>query len=192
MRPGSLTPSGLDGAALRLMLRAGTDGGDLMARSKRKNMQALSAFLTAVFAGLIAAAVVAIKNHTYVTGLQFALWAGLPLALLLVYAFPTRCRVKTSNNRLCRNNSYGFVFGCSTGGHWWLKAKARLGFHGEPVRYVQPRRVNYAVMYEPGLPGPEPVRVTVEDGGLGVCAFWVGVVGTVATVASFILTVAGR
>ena len=41
-------------------------------------------------------------------------------------------------------------------------------------------------MHEAGL--GEPVTVTVEDGGLGVCGFWVGVVGTAAAVAQLVVT----
>ena len=40
---------------------------------------------------------------------------------------------------------------------------------------------SYALMHQAG-PQPQPIRVTVEDNGLGVCGFWIGVVSAVAAI----------
>jgi hypothetical protein len=38
---------------------------------------------------------------------------------------------------------------------------------------------DYAMMYQIS-PRDQPIKVTVEDNGLGICGFWVGVVSAVA------------
>ena len=87
-----------------------------MARSKRKNMQALSVLLFLVVACLVAVAVVNIKHHDILTGTQLIAWSFVPLTLLLVFLWPTRCRVIEARSKPCRNDAYGFLFGCNRGG----------------------------------------------------------------------------
>jgi hypothetical protein len=106
----------------------------------------------------------------------------LPLALLLGFTWPTTCRVKTTRRKPCGNASYGFLFGSGkTPGHWRYKFLYQLGLQREVIKPLQPRKRNgsYAVMYQ-DTPEVNPIRVTVEDNGLRVCGFWVGVVAAVA------------
>ena len=158
-----------------------------MARSKRKNMQALSGLLFLVVACLVAVAVVNIKHHDILTGTRLIAWSFVPLTLLLVFLWPTRCRVKTSRSKPCRNDAYGFLFGCNRGGHWWKKFSVRLGFYKEPHEGPRRRsaRGDQVVMYQV-MPEGQPVRVTVEDTKLGVCGFWIGLAASVATVVQFV------
>ena len=152
-----------------------------MARqSKRQNRRALSGFLLLLIIGSVAVGVVKLRHHEVLPGLQFAF---LPLALLLGFTWPTTCRVKTTRRKPCGNASYGFLFGSGkTPGHWRYKFLYRLGLQREEViKPLQPRKRNgsYAVMYQ-DTPEVNPIRVTVEDNGLSVCGFWVGVVSAVA------------
>jgi hypothetical protein len=152
-------------------------------RSKRKNLQTLSLLLLLAFIALATTAVAAFRRGDLLTGLQLGGWALVSLAFMLAFTWRTKCRVETTQRKPCRNDAYGFLFGCSTVGHKFGKFYARLGFHQdieEPVRSRQQNR-NYGAFYQEGL-GAAPVRVVVEDNGLGVCAFWVGVVSAVAGV----------
>ena len=156
-----------------------------MARqSKRQNRRALSAFLLLVVIVSIAAGVAKLRQHEVMPALQVIAWAFLPLALLLGFTWPTTCRVKTTRRKPCGNPAYGFLFGCGkTPGHWRYKFLYRLGLNREVIKPLEPprRNGNYAVMHQ-DTPQTPPIRVTVEDSGLSVCGFWVGVVSMVAAV----------
>lgn len=63
------------------------------------------------------------------------------------------------------------------------KFKARLHFGSGEVKPVQRQRqtVPSVALHQP-VSESKPIKVTVEDNGLGVCGFWVGVVSAVAGV----------
>lgn len=156
-------------------------------RSKRQNMKALSALLFLAVAGLVTVGVVKIRHDYPLAGTELIGWAFVPLTILLGFTFPARCKVKTGRRKPCKNDSYGFLFGCNRYGHWKEKFLVRLGWRGEakPIERRQPKG-SYALAYQPA-PQSQPVRVTVEDSGLGVCGFWVGVVSAVASVIQVII-----
>ncbi len=156
-------------------------------RSKRQNMKALSALLFLAVAGLVTAGVIKLRQDYLLTGTELIGWAFVPLTILLGFTFPARCKVKTGRRKPCKNDSYGFLFGCNRYGHWKEKFLVRLGWRREakPVERRQPKG-SYALAYQPA-PQSQPVRVTVEDNGLGVCGFWVGVVSAVASVIQVIV-----
>jgi hypothetical protein len=83
------------------------------------------------------------------------------------------------------------LFGCSRYGHWRAKFCARLGWQNGAERSIQPSQSSgdYAVMYQPAS-GSAPMRVKIEDNGLTVCGFWVGVGGLVLAVIQTVATFA--
>jgi hypothetical protein len=153
-------------------------------RSKRQNMKALSALLFLAAAGLVTVGAIKIRHDDFLTGTRLIGWAFVPLAVLLGFTWPARCKVKTTIRKACGNDAYGFLFGCTkTAGHWTDKFLVRLRLrHGEvkPVARRQPADSSVP-MYQPASQS-KPIRVTVEDNGLGVCGFWVGVVSAVTSV----------
>ena len=155
-------------------------------RSRKKNLQALSAFLFLAVAGLVTAGVINVRDDDFLTGVQLIGWAFVPLAILLGFTWPVRCRVKTTRRTACGNNAYGLLFGCSkTVGHWTGKFLARIGLPRDDPKPVERRQSagNATTMYQPpSLSQSQPIRVTVEDNGLGICGFWVGVVSALAGV----------
>ncbi len=182
---------GLDGWVIRRKLRASAvqeRGSQMARRSKRQNMKAVSALLALAVAGLATVGVVKIRHDYLLSGTELIGWAFVPLAILLGFTFPTTCKVKRTNRKACGNESYGFLFGCSGHGHWTRKFLVRIGLdrgEAKPVERRQPKG-SYALAYQPA-PQSKPIRVTVEDNGLGVCGFWVGVVSAVASVIQVIV-----
>jgi len=147
-------------------------------------MKALSAILFLAAAGLVTAGVFKIRHDDFLTGTRLIGWAFVPLAILLGFAWPARCKVKTTSGKACGNDAYGFLFGCTkTAGHWADKFLVRLRLRHEEVKPVARRQPagSSKPMYQPAYQS-KPMRVTVEDNGLGVCGFWVGVVSAVASV----------
>lgn len=147
-------------------------------------MRAISTLLALAVLGLVAAGAVKLKHDYFLAGTQLTGWALFPLALLLGFTLPVRCRVKTTRRKACGNYAYGFLFGCTmAAGHWRGKFLVRLHVRpdeAKPVGHRQPTG-SYTLMHQ-APQQPQPVRVTVENDGLGICGFWVGVVSAVAAV----------
>jgi hypothetical protein len=160
--------------------------------SRRKRRRAASALLFLLTAGLIALAVSKARQHEILTGLQLAAWSFLPLALLLGFTLPVQCRVMTTRGTACGNEAYGLLFGCNkAAGHAFNKFRARMHLQSNattPVQHARPT-ASLAVSYQIA-PGPEPLRVTIDDTALSRCGVWAGIVSAVAAVAAVILTVA--
>jgi hypothetical protein len=181
---------GLDGIVTGLTLRVGTCPGGKVARSsKRGNRRAASAFFFLLTLGLGTVAVAKIRQGETLTGAQFAAWTFLPLALLLGFTLPVRCRVRITRGTACGNDAYGLLFGCSrAAGHWSGKFRARLGI-GKDISEQAPVGNRTAVMYEPA-PGPRTMKITIEDSALTKCGSWATLVATVATIVGVIATFA--
>lgn len=163
-----------------------------MARqSKRKSMQALSDFFILAAACLVTVGVVTIRHHEYLIGIKLIGWTFVPLALLLGFTWRTRCKVKTTRRKPCGNEAYGFLFGCDmTAGHWLGKFLVRLGLQRGAVQQLQHRHpTRVYTMIEPAAPQSQPIRVTVEDSRISICAFWVGVASAVAGIVQVIFTI---
>src|ERR1700761_7261005 len=143
-------------------------------------MRAFSLFLVLASAGLIAAGVVKVRHDYYLSGAELLGWAIVPLALAFGFTWPVMCRAKTTRRKACGNWAYGFLFGCTkTAGHFTGKFRAQLGSNHE-ARPAGSRRSsgNSAVFRQPA-PHSEPIKVTVEEGLLDKCGFWVGFVSGV-------------
>jgi hypothetical protein len=147
-----------------------------MARSTStlKTMRAVSAVLVLAVAGLVAAGVDQMRHWDILTGWKLVAWALTPLALLLSFTLPVRCKVVRTNGLACGNWAYGLLFGCpKTASHRWKKFRARLQLPQREVKPVgRPRPAgSVALNYQPRQ--RQEIKVTVEDGRLGVCGFWV-------------------
>lgn len=167
-------------------------GGFQMARqSKRKTMKVLSAFLFLAVTCLVIVAVIKIRRQDFLTGTQLAGWAFVPLAILLGFTWPTICKVKTTRRKPCGNEAYGFLFGCNrTAGHWLNKFLVRLGLRRNAMKEAERRQSTggYAVMYHVTTES-QPIKVTVEDNGLGLCGFWIGVVSAITGIVQVIIAI---
>lgn len=152
-------------------------------------MKALSELLSVTVVGLVIAGVAQVWHGDLPRGLEVIGWVFVPLALLLGFTWPTRCRVKTTRRKACGNDAYGFLFGCTkAAGHWKEKFLVRMGSrHGEvkPVERRQPAAAQ-AFTYQP-VPQSQPIRVTVEDNARSICGFWLGAVSVVLAIAQTIL-----
>jgi hypothetical protein len=154
--------------------------------SKRRNRRAASAALILMAAGSVAVTVVKVRQGEVLTGTHVAAWTFIPLALLLGFTLPVRCRVKTTRGTACGNDAYGLLFGCHTAGHWFGKFRARLGI-GKDISEQAPVGKRTAVMYQ-YPPGQQTAKLAIEDSALTKCGSWatlfstvVGVVGLAAT-----------
>jgi len=157
--------------------------------SKRSNRAAASALLFLLALGLGAVAVAKIRQDQAVIGEQWAAWAFVPLALLLAFTLPVRCRVRTTRGTACGNQAYGQLFGCSNAaGHWSGKFRARLHI-GKDISEQAPVGKRTAVMYQ-HAPGPRSMRVTIEDTALSKCGIWAAWVSAIAGVAGVIVAAA--
>jgi hypothetical protein len=159
-----------------------------MARSRStstlRTMRAVSAVLFLAVAGLVAAGVDEMRHWNILTGWELIAWALIPLALLLSFALPVRCKVVRTNGLACGRWAYGLLFGCpAVAGHRWKKFHARLQLpqrEVKPVGRPQPAS-SLALAYQPAQQR-QHVTVTVEDGTLGKCGFWVSVASLIAAV----------
>ena len=159
-----------------------------MARSRStstlKTMRAVSTVLILTVAGLVAVGIDQMRHWDILTGIELLAWAVVPLAILLGFTLPVMCKVKRTNGLACRNWAYGLLFGCfRTPGHWREKFGARLQLPHKEVKPVERRQPtgSYALNYQPTRQRQD-IKVTVEDGRLGVCGFWVSVVAMIAAV----------
>jgi len=157
-----------------------------MARSAStlKTMRAISAVLFLTVTGLVAAGIDQMRHWDILTGWKLIALALIPLALLISFTLPVRCKVVRTNGLACGNWAYGLLFGCpKTASHRWKKFRARLQLpqrEVKPVGRPQPAG-SVALNYQPTRQRQE-IKVTVEDGRLGVCGFWISVVSMIAAV----------
>jgi hypothetical protein len=155
-------------------------------------MKAMSVVLTAVVAVLVAIGVNDMRHWDILSGWKLIAWALIPLATVLVFTLPVKCKVERTNGQACGNWAYGLLFGCvRTAGHWHEKFAARLRLPQKEVKPVQRRQptVTTALNYQPTRQRQD-IRVTVADGRLGVCGFWVSVISMIAAVIPVIVLVA--
>jgi hypothetical protein len=159
-----------------------------MARSRSKStlatMRALSVIFFLTVAGLVFAGIDQMRHWNILTGWELIGWALIPLALLLSFTLPVMCKVVRTNGLACNHWAYGLLFGCGrVPGHRWKKFRARLQLPQREVKPVgRPRPAgSVALNYQPPRQRQE-VKVTVGDGRLGVCGFWVSVVSMIAAV----------
>jgi hypothetical protein len=159
-----------------------------MARSRStstlKTMRAVSTVLFLAVAGLVAVGIDQMRHWDILTGWELIAWSLVPVAILLAFTLPVECRVKRTNGLACGHWAYGLLFGCfRTPRHWREKFAARLQLPHKEVKPVERRQPtgSYALNYQPP-PQRQDIKVTVEDGRLGICGFWVSVVAMIAAV----------
>jgi hypothetical protein len=159
-------------------------------QSTIKSMRAVSALLFLAVAGLITAGVVKIRHDYLLTGAELIGWAFVPLALLLGFTLPVRCRVKRTNRKACGNWAYGLLFGCrKTAGHWSGKFLVRLRLKHDEAKPVERRQSSgNTVVFNQPVPQPKPVKVTVEESALAKCGFWVGFASGIAGISQAIIS----
>jgi hypothetical protein len=156
-------------------------------QSRRQRMKALSWFLFLAVVCLVIVGIAKLRQSDLSTGTELIGWSFVPLAILLGFTVHTTCGVITTRRKPCGNDAYGFLFGCTGYGHWRKKFSARLGFGKDEPQLVQRRKpANVQVlMYQPA-PESEPLKVRVENSGLAICGFWVGVVAALAAIVQII------
>lgn len=181
----------LDRSLSRLRLRLGALWGGLMARRRsiRQKMAVLSATLFAAVVVLAVVGGVKIGRHEVHAGIQLVGWSVFLLALFLGLCCPTTCKVRTARGTPCRNEAYGFLFGCNRGvGHWLEKFLVRFGLKHEIGNKSEhrSRSARSGTAIRNAVSETQSVSVSVEDSFLGICGFWVGVVSAVAGVVQVI------
>jgi hypothetical protein len=161
-------------------------------QSTLKTMRAISIFLVAAVAGLMTAGAVKIGHHYPLTGTELIGWALVSLAALLGFFLPVRCRVKRTNSKACGNWSYGLLFGCGkVPGHRWGKFSVRLRLNRGEVKPVarRPPPAGTVVLSQPAPQPKQSPSVSVDEGLLAKCGFWVGLVsgliGIIQAVAAY-------
>src|ERR1700730_13032313 len=159
-----------------------------MARSRStstlKTMRAVSALLFLTVAGLVAVGVDQMRHWNIVTGWKLIAWALIPLALLISFTLPVRCKVVRTNGLACGNLAYELLFGCPrASGHRCKKFRARLQLPQREVKPVgRPQPAGSLALNYQTTRQRQEIKVTVEDGRLGACGFWVSVVSMIAAV----------
>lgn len=158
-------------------------------RSRKQRMRNLSWLLSLAFLGLATAGAVQIGHDDVLTGVELMGCASLSLAILLGFTWPTRCRVETRQHKACREDAYGFLFGCRGHGHWKEKFLIRMR-RGEtqPIRPREPAGA-HAFMYQP-VPQSQPMKVIVEDNARSKLGFWIALISMIAGVGQVAIAIA--
>lgn len=164
----------------------------MASQSTLKSFRAGSIVLLLIAAGLIVSGAVKVGHHYILSGAELIGWGLLTLAFLLGFVYPVRCRVKRTNRKACGNWSYGLLLGCGkTAGHRWGKLLVRMRLnHGEtkPVQRRPPPEGTVVFNQPASQSKQQPVSVTVEEGFLSKCGFWVGLASGVIGITQAVVT----
>lgn len=162
-------------------------------QSRIQKMKNLSWLLALATIGLVAAGVVQIRQDDILTGTELIGWAFLSQAILLGFTLPTRCRVETRQHKACREDAYGFLFGCRGHGHWMEKFLIRIHVRRGEMKSIRPREPAdaHAFMYQPA-PHSQPMKVIMEDNARSKCAFWIALISMVAGVGQVVIAIMFR
>ena len=161
-------------------------------QSTIRSMKAVSTVLFLAVVGLIAAGVAQIRHDYLLTGSGLIGWAFIPLALLLGFTLPVRCRVKRTNRKACGNWAYGLLFGCrKAAGHWSEKFLVRFRFKHDEIKPIQSRKTpaNTVVLNQPA-PQQKPPKVEVEENALAKFGFWISLAAGILGIMQAIITFA--
>jgi hypothetical protein len=173
--------------------------------TRKQTMQRWTLVLVIAFVFFVALSVVQFGHEHLKDGFGLVGAAALAAAGLFGYTLPTKCCIITLRGRLCPNDAYGFLFGChNASGHRLAKFFARLGWQTENLKSDwQREKLEGSLSLNMGPPPVEHaedshtqqevqhVLVTVPNAGMGVCAFWFGLISTLAAVAGVIVGLAG-
>jgi hypothetical protein len=165
-----------------------------MSLSKKRTRLQLTQLLTGVLIVALTFSVTAFHYWHMEQGFALLGVAVLSISAILGFTLRTRCRVITAKGLPCRNEAYGFLFGCDKApGHRWMKFSARLGREQENLRRDGlPDLESVSTSF--AMPGHQPEMQTVliaVGGGMGVCGFWFGLISTLAAVAAVVVGVVG-
>jgi hypothetical protein len=116
------------------------------------------------------------------------LWCSAPLAFILMFSWPARCRViDWEDGHVCETIVGGFLFGCVDEAHKWDKFFARLGLNRGAVgklqrryRHEQPTMMHHSRSGDE--PSSEPPLVRIDDSALSIFSCWVGIISGALTV----------
>jgi hypothetical protein len=159
-------------------------------KPKIRKMRTASGFLIVAFIAFVAAGIAYLKHADISTGAELIGLGFVPLAIAFGFTLHTTCKVPTTRRTPCKNDSYGFLFGCTGNGHWLEKFFIRLGFRRNEPQQVQRRRPDSVQVFMYQSPSrTEPLKVSVETSARDICGFWVGVVSMVAAIVSVVITV---
>lgn len=161
-------------------------------QSTIKSMRSVSFVLFFAVAGLITAGVVKIRHDDLLIGSELIGWAFVPLALLLGFTMPVRCRVKKTNRKACGNWAYGLLFGCrKTAGHWSDKFLVRFNFKHDEIKPVQSHKIpENTVVFNQPVAQQKTLKVEVEENALAKCGFWIGLASGIVGIIQAIITFA--
>jgi hypothetical protein len=163
-----------------------------MSLSKKQKRHRLTQVLTGVLILALTSSVTAFHYWHMEQGFALLGAAVLSLSAILGFTLRTRCRVITVLGLPCRNEAYGFLFGCDkTPAHKWMKFSARLGREPENLRSgASPQSEAAITSFAMSSPQSEmqTVLITVAS-GMGVCGFWFGLISTLAAVAAVVVGV---
>jgi hypothetical protein len=120
-------------------------------------------------------------------GLDSLAVAACSVAVVVAFTWRVQCSVITSRRRECRNDAYGVLFGCGATGHKLGKFRTRLGLRQEPAPIPAVARQHTATAHQWASDEVLPIVIAVAGGGIGICAFWFGLISTAAGVASVAL-----
>jgi hypothetical protein len=149
---------------------------------------------------------VAVFDHGHLKqGFGLLGFAALSVAAMLGFTLRARCRVITAKGSPCRNEAYGFLFGCDKApGHKSTKLFARLGWERGSLKSSSlGQNVEGNLTLNVGPPSAkhmgtsntqqeyQHILVTVPNAGMGVCAFWFGLISTLAAVTGVIVSILG-
>ena len=163
--------------------------------SRRRDRQGASVLLVVFFVCLMGTAIAMLRHREFRAALILAGFACFFLSVLLTATWRTKCRVQTGRRKPCKNDAFGFVFGCSQF-HRWDKFYARIGVgEREPITRREAPREQQAASYAMPPPatqaGAQPVRVTIVEGARGKRGFWLNVSAAVLGAAQVAIGVYG-
>lgn len=155
-------------------------------KSDRELSWNLFLLLTAIFLVLAVLAVHRFKSEQTSGGFEALGYAILVLAIDLMFALPSRCRVATSRHQPCHNQAYGLLFGCLRD-HFWTKLFVRLGLQREAVKRVGSGKGSQRAavrLGDHGTSNGEAVRVSIEATPIERCAVWIGAISGLLGIAA--------
>jgi hypothetical protein len=152
-------------------------------------MRTLSACLSLAIACFVVATVINIRHDDFMTATHLIGWTFALLAVLVGFVWPTRCEVETSLRRPCRNEAYGFLFGCWQSAHHLDKFLVRVRMNREITRSTRRGTTESRVSALQMPPESEPLKVSVENDVFSIMGFWIGAVSAITGIAQVVIAV---
>jgi hypothetical protein len=162
----------------------------LARKSKRKSMRTLSTLLGIAVLGFLTAAVIQYRHDDLTTAVHLLGWMFALLAVLVGFTWPTRCRVETSLRKPCRNEAYGFLFGCWRASHHLEKFLVRVRLERAITQSAQREVAARSSASTLEMPAEaSAIKVSVENDAMSILGFWVGLLSAVTGIAQVVIAV---